>query len=172
MKLEQIINSRNEYFKGLAFLEARLEKLDNAAAKAIFDHFCISVFAIRFYNNHITCGGAFSLRDLDDHINRYFYYTNKVREMEISKDGERLHVYRQDCSGEQRDYVVHVDYGIGKFSGFKKIEVKKTSSFKKKKKIYAIGPVMGNLNSIYAHFLMRVLNVKLILINLEKVNKS
>ena len=37
--------------------------------------------------------------------------------------------------------------------------------FKKKKKIYAIGPVMGNLNSIYAHFLMRVLNVKLILIN-------
>lgn len=109
MKLEQIINSRNEYFKGLAFLEARLEKLDNAAAKAIFDHFCISVFAIRFYNNHITCGGAFSLRDLDDHINRYFYYTNKVREMEISKDGERLHVYRQDCSGEQRDYVVDVD---------------------------------------------------------------
>lgn len=37
--------------------------------------------------------------------------------------------------------------------------------FKKKKKIYAIGPVIGNLNSIYIHFLMRILNVKLILIN-------
>ena len=109
MKLEEIKNTRDNYFKTLAYLEARLEKLDNEASKEIFNHFCIPVFAIRFYNNHITSGGAFSLRGLDDHINRYFYYTNKTRELKISKDGERLHVYRQDCSGERRDYDVNMD---------------------------------------------------------------